>query len=74
MSKKKLSTDEAADYLGVRPNTLEVWRSKKKGPNYSKIGSRVLYDLEDLEAYFVSKNVYTTDTAPQLRMQNRGSK
>lgn len=64
---KKLNTDEAAEFLGVKPNTLEVWRTKKKGPKYSKIGSRVLYDIHDLEDYFSSRSVHTKDTAPQLR-------
>lgn len=67
MSGKKFSNDEAADFLGVKPNTLEVWRTKKKGPKYSKIGSRVLYDINDLEEYFASRSVHTRDTAPQLR-------
>ncbi len=67
MPAKKLNNDEAADFLGVKPNTLEVWRTKKKGPKYSKIGSRVLYDVNDLEDYFASRSVHTVDTAPQLR-------
>lgn len=67
MTVKKLNTEEAAVYLGIRPNTLEVWRTKKKGPKYSKIGSRVLYDINDLESYFISQSVHTVDTAPQLR-------
>ena len=28
-TQKKLNTAEAAEYLGVRPNTLEVWRLAK---------------------------------------------
>ncbi len=67
INKQKLNTEEAAAYLGIRPNTLEVWRTKKKGPKYSKIGSRVLYDLNDLETYFISQSIHTIDTAPQLR-------
>ena len=67
MAGKKLSNDEAADFLGVKGNTLEVWRTKKKGPKYSKIGSRVLYDISDLEEFFASRSVHTKDTAPQLR-------
>ncbi len=69
MPAKKLNTDEAAEFLGVKPNTLEVWRTKKKGPKYSKIGSRVLYDINDLETYFAAQSVHTRDTAPQLRSQ-----
>ena len=67
MSNRKLSTNEAAAFLGIRPNTLEVWRTQKRGPKYSKIGSRVLYDISDLEAYFASRSIHTIDSAPQLR-------
>lgn len=67
MPNKKLNTEEAAAFLGVRPCTLEVWRCKKKGPKYSKLGSRVMYDQTELETYFASRSVHTVDTAPQLR-------
>ena len=59
----KLSTQEAAAFLGVKPNTLEVWRTKHRGPRYAKIGSRVLYDPEDLEAFFAARAVYTRESA-----------
>lgn len=59
----KLSTQEAAAFLGLQPNTLEVWRTKHRGPKYAKIGSRVLYDPDDLEAFFIARAVYTRDVA-----------
>lgn len=62
-TQRKLNTQEAADYLGIRPNTLEVWRCKHRGPKYSKIGSRVLYAMEDLESFFNAKAVYTRDVS-----------
>ena len=63
MSKKpKISTREAAAYLGIRPNTMEVWRTKHKGPRYAKIGSRVLYDVDDLEDFFAARSINTRDT------------
>jgi len=65
--KQKLNTEEAATFLGIRPNTLEVWRCKHKGPRYAKIGSRVLYDPDDLEAFFISRGVDTRDTPPRRR-------
>lgn len=52
-----LTNDEAARYLGLRPNTLEIWRhtSKKSGrtigPPYTMIGSRVRYSQADLDAW-----------------------
>lgn len=36
---------------GVSPRTLEQWRWKGIGPPYLKIGGRVLYRLDDIEAY-----------------------
>ena len=66
MPSKKLNTQEAAAYLGVKPCTLELWRYRKKGPRYFKLGSRVMYDLAELEAWFATRGVHTVDTAPQL--------
>ncbi len=68
-NKKKLNTEEAATYLGVKSNTLEVWRCKHRGPKYAKIGRRVLYDPDDLENFFTSRSIDTRDTAPQLHKQ-----
>ena len=63
MSKQpKLSTREAAAYLGVRPNTLEIWRCKHRGPKYAKLGSRIVYDPDDLDAYFAARSISTRDT------------
>ena len=63
MSKKpKLNTHEAAEYLGVRPNTLEVWRCKHRGPKYAKLGSRIVYDLDDLDDYYSARTISTRDT------------
>lgn len=52
-----LTTAEAAEYLGLKINTLERWRSQF--PNrlpFVKIGRTVKYRLEDLQAY-ISKNI-----------------
>jgi len=63
MSKRpKLNTREAAAYLGVRPNTLEVWRSKHRGPRYAKLGSRIVYDPDDLDDYVAANSINTRDT------------
>lgn len=35
----------------ISPKTLEAWRSQRRGPAYLKIGGRVLYRLEDIEAW-----------------------
>ena len=35
----------------ISPRTLERWRWSKTGPVYLKIGGRVIYRLEDIEAF-----------------------
>jgi hypothetical protein len=35
----------------ISPRTLERWRWQNDGPSYIKIGGRVCYRLEDVEAY-----------------------
>jgi Helix-turn-helix domain len=35
----------------ISPRTLERWRWLGIGPRYIKIGGRVVYRLEDIEAY-----------------------
>lgn len=62
---RKLNNQEAAAFLGVRPNTLAVWRCKHMGPRYSKLGRRVLYDIADLEEFFASRSVQTLESSPR---------
>ena len=33
-----LTKEEAAALLGIIPNTLEIWRTKGKGPEFVKLG------------------------------------
>ena len=50
-----LETVHAADELGLSPRTLEGWRRRGEGPQYLKIGRRVKYRPEDIEAYKVTR-------------------
>lgn len=51
-------TDEAAKYLGFSPITLAIWRHKKIGPDYVKLGRKVGYTQEQLDA-FIEKGIVT---------------
>lgn len=54
----KLDTREAAKYLGLRPGTLEIWRSTKRYPlEYVKVGSKVFYRKSALVAFEQSRTV-----------------
>ena len=62
--RKLLTTVQAAEILGLKPNTLEIWRTYKRGPSYKKIGRRVLYDPADLEAFSHACTVETDNSIP----------
>lgn len=52
------NTEEAADYLDLRPNTLEVWRvTGRYGLKYVKVGRLVRYREEDLDAFLTARTV-----------------
>lgn len=46
-----LRTPEAARFLGLSDRTLEKHRTYGTGPAYRKLGGRVVYALEDLQAW-----------------------
>lgn len=33
-----LDNEQTADLLGIKPNTLEIWRTKGRGPAFIKLG------------------------------------
>lgn len=52
------NTKQAAQYLGIEPGTLTVWRStNRRSLPYAKIGSQVRYRKEDLDK-FISDNLH----------------
>lgn len=48
---KHLNQIELSRRWSLSPRTLERWRWLGQGPRYLKIGGRVVYRLEDVEAY-----------------------
>lgn len=53
-----LTNEEAAEYLGVAPNSLAVWRTTKRYQiPYVKVGRLVKYRLPDLEAFLNSRTI-----------------
>jgi hypothetical protein len=47
----RLSRDDAARYLGHQPKTLAMWALSGKGPRSVKVGGRVFYFRESLDAF-----------------------
>ena len=46
-----LTSDQAANYLGVNPRLMENWRWRKVGPTFAKVGHRIRYNLNDLKSF-----------------------
>ncbi len=51
MNVKHLNQRQLADRWNVSEASLERWRSAGIGPVYLKLQGRVLYRVEDVEAY-----------------------
>ena len=48
---RHLNQIELSRRWSISPRTLERWRWLGQGPRYLKIGGRVVYRLDDIEAY-----------------------
>lgn len=61
---RHIDQDAVAQRWGVSPRTLERWRWIGAGPRFLKIGGRVVYRVEDIEAYEVDQLRTSTLPAP----------
>ena len=52
-----LTETEAAQVLGMKPQSLSVWRLHKKNLPFVKIGRLVRYRREDIEAWLERQTV-----------------
>jgi len=59
-----LTTEQLAELLGIRPNTIEGWRLKGQGPRFCKLGRSIRYRRSDVEDW-INDNIYqnTSQTA-----------
>jgi hypothetical protein len=51
MTTQHFDQRQLARRWNISPRTLERWRWQNDGPSYLKVGGRVCYRLEDVEAY-----------------------
>ncbi|NDW07660.1 helix-turn-helix transcriptional regulator [Jiella pacifica] len=59
-----LRTPEAARFLGLSGRTLEKHRTYGTGPAYRKLGGRVVYSLDDLQAW-ADRGAVTSTSDPR---------
>lgn len=71
MIRERVETAQAAEILGLKSGTLEVWRSKGRGPRFRKIGRKVFYNTNDLEEF---ANMNIVETVDSFSMRKGASK
>jgi predicted DNA-binding transcriptional regulator AlpA len=59
-----LRTKEAAHFLGLSARTLEKHRTYGTGPSYRKLGGRVVYAIDDLQAW-TERGAVTSTSDPR---------
>jgi predicted DNA-binding transcriptional regulator AlpA len=59
-----LRTPEAARFLGLSGRTLEKHRTYGTGPAYRKLGGRVVYSVDDLQAW-AQRGAVTSTSDPR---------
>jgi len=59
-TRRYFSERQAADYLGLSDKTLQRKRCAGDGPQFIKCGGRILYDIQDCDAYMESHKVQST--------------
>ena len=59
-----LRTPEAARFLGLSDRTLEKHRTYGTGPAYRKLGGRVVYSVNELEAW-AERGAVTSTSDPR---------
>lgn len=72
MDQRFLNNDEAAEYLRVKGETLEIWRTRGRGPKFRRAGRRILYSIEDIEAFLGESLSSTSDRKEPNRSTAKG--
>lgn len=63
-----LSTQQAAEYLGVSAKTLEYWRQTGNSPPFSKLGRKVRYRQDLLDKWLEERSATSTAECRQRRL------
>lgn len=62
---KLLNNAQTAALIGVRPNTLEIWRIQGKGPAYRKVGRLVRYVEAEVLSWLDDQMRQNTSQSPR---------
>jgi hypothetical protein len=64
---RRLTTEEAAEYLRMSPLTLRTLRHRGGGPPYMKPARKVFYDTADLDHWIEDSKRRSTADVPTPR-------
>jgi hypothetical protein len=53
--KEYLNIKQAADFIGVSRQTVDLWRMNAEGPAVHRVGTRVLYSVADLRTFMANR-------------------
>ncbi|MEO9298781.1 helix-turn-helix transcriptional regulator [Devosia alba] len=67
MSLRHLNQIDLADRWNISHRTLERWRWTGEGPRFVKLGGRVVYRLEDIEAFEYAQMRESTADQPAIK-------
>ena len=59
-----LTSEELADRWNLALKTLRQWRWNGRGPRYSKVNGQILYSVQHIEAFEISKERNNTTELP----------
>ncbi len=57
VKRQLLSSQDVQEEFGIPRVTLEVWRCRRKGPPFVRIGTAIRYDRTALEAWLTANTV-----------------
>lgn len=66
-----LTEKEAAAKLECEPQTLNKWRSRRKGPPYLKLSGKIRYRLSDLEQFIDGCRIVPGEQPKRARTRRR---
>ncbi|MDT0266563.1 helix-turn-helix domain-containing protein [Streptomyces sp. DSM 44915] len=66
-----LPLPKAAEYLGISPNTLYIWRHRRQGPPGFRMGRRAMYRISSLNKWIVEQERADSRSKRSLDPVNR---
>jgi len=77
MLQKQLTSSQVADIIGIKPQTLRVWRCTGRGPKYHRYGerySRAYYNPDEVQKWLEARKFKHTSEETVQNIEQTKSK